>query len=127
MQESFNTATVPKSGFRGGDHNINRKGRPVGKSQSKNKTNRQLRQDEFLTLVRKFKPHLTKAVQAAVAILDNEKSSESGKLRASALIIQTYKDLLKDLYDYRYDEEDGEEIQEKLPDYSLTMLSDDEY
>lgn len=115
MQQPYNIASAPKSGFRGGDHNINRKGRPVGKSQSKNKTNRELRQDEFLTLVRKFKPHLTKAVQAAVAILDNDKSSESGKLRASALIIQTYKDLLKDLYDYRYDEEEGNKIQEELP------------
>ena len=126
MQEPYNIASAPKPGFRGGDHNINRKGRPVGKSQSKNKTNRELRQDEFLTLVRKFKPHLTKAVQAAVAILDNNKSSESGKLRASALIIQTYKDLLKDLYDYRYDEEEGNKIQEELPSYSMTMLDDDE-
>ena len=121
MQEPYNIASAPKPGFRGGDHNINRKGRPVGKSQSKNKTNRELRQDEFLTLVRKFKPHLTKAVQAAVVILDNNKSSESGKLRASALIIQTYKDLLKDLYDYRYDEEEGNKIQEELPSYSMTM------
>ncbi len=113
-----------KGGFRGGDHNINRNGRPLGRSKSK--SNRQLRQDEFLSLVRKFKPHLTKAVQAAVTILDSDKATESGKLRASALIISTYKDLLKDLYDYRYDEEDGEEIQEKLPDFSLTMIEDDE-
>ena len=87
------------------------------------KTNRTQRQEEFMSLVRKFKPHIAKAVKAAVSILESETASESGKLRASALILQTYQDLVKSLYDYRYDEEEAEEIQQSnAPILSLTMV-----
>lgn len=101
----------------------NPEGRPRVLDKDK-KTNRTQRQEEFMSLVRKFKPHIAKAVKAAVAILENDKASESGKLRASALILQTYQDLVKSLYDYRYDEEEAEEIQEsnKKPAFSLHMI-----
>lgn len=90
------------------------------------KTNRSLRQEEFLSLVRKFKPHLSKAIRAATNILDDDSASEAGKLRASALILQTYKDLVKDLYDFRYDEEEAEEIQQNnSPVFSLTVLENE--
>lgn len=91
------------------------------------KTNRTQRQQEFMGLVRKFKPHLAKAVKAAVDILDNPEASESGKLRSSALILQTYKDLVKELYDFRYDEEEAEEIQQSnAPVFSLRMIGKEE-
>lgn len=101
----------------------NPEGRPKILDKDK-KTNKELRSDEFMSLVRKFKPHLSKAVKAAVDILENKEASESGKLRASALIIQTYKDLVKELYDFRYDEDEGEEIQEqnKMATFSLRMI-----
>ena len=123
---SENTVEKPKSGFRGGDVAINRQGRPKKDGTEEKKTNRELRSTEFMHMVRKFKPYLSKAVKAAVDILDNDKASESGKLKASALIIATYKDLVKELYDYRYDDEDGDEIQEqpKAKLFSLTMLED---
>jgi len=86
-------------------------------------TNRSNRQRELMALVRKLKPIQTKAIQAAVNILDNKDASENGKLRSAALIIQTYKDLVKDLYDYRYDDEESEEIQqENKPAFTLHML-----
>lgn len=120
---SENTVEKPKSGFRGGDAAINRQGRPRKDGTEEKKTNRELRSTEFMHMVRKFKPHLSKAVKAAVDILDNDKASESGKLKASALIIATYKDLVKELYDYRYDDEDGDEIQQdNRPTFSLHML-----
>ena len=123
---SENTVEKPKSGFRGGDSAINRQGRKPKDGTEEKKTNRELRSTEFMHMVRKFKPHLSKAVKAAVDILDNDKASESGKLKASALIIATYKDLVKELYDYRYDDEDGEEIQNqpKAKLFSLTLLED---
>jgi hypothetical protein len=74
-------------------------------------------------MVRKFKPHLSKAVKAAVDILDNDKASESGKLKASALIIATYKDLISQVFDYRYDDEEAEEIQQSNATvFSLKMI-----
>jgi hypothetical protein len=100
----------------------NPNGRPKGLNREK-KTNRENRSAELLNLIRKFKPLQTKAIQAAVNILDNEEASENGKLRASAMIIQTYKELLKDLYDYRYDDEESEDIQQhNNVKFSLHML-----
>lgn len=106
---------------------LNPSGRPKKILDKEKRTNRELRSDQFLQLVRKFKPHLTKAVQAAVKILDNEKANDQNKLRASALIISTYKDLVKDLYDYKYDDEAGDEIQEKSATlFSLKMVNTEE-
>ena len=123
---SENTVEKPKGGFRGGDAAINRAGRRPKDGTEDKKTNRILRSEQMLLLVRKFRPHLSKAVAAAVSILDNKDASESGKLKASALIISTYKDLIKDLYDYRYDEEEGEEIQDVKKEsgvvFSLRMI-----
>lgn len=104
----------------------NKAGRPKVLDKDK-KTNRTQRQEEFMSLVRKFKPHIAKAVKAAVSILESETASESGKLRASALILQTYQDLVKSLYDYRYDEEEAEEIQQSnAPVFSLKIINNEE-
>jgi hypothetical protein len=101
----------------------NPKGRPRVLDKGK-KTNKALRQDELLGMVRKLKPHLTKSVQAAVGILEDREASEGGKLRASAMILSLYKELLKDLYSQEYDEEEGKEVQEKSgPVLSLKMVS----
>jgi hypothetical protein len=110
--------------FRGGADAINRSGRPV-KDRSEVKTNRELRADQFMQLVRKFRPHLSKAVQVAVTVMNNEKASDTNRLRAAAFIIQTNKELVKELYDYRYDDEGGEEIQESGSVFSLKIIEND--
>lgn|SRR5574343_749471 len=103
----------------------NSQGRPKEISKDK-KTNREIRSDALLHLVRKFRPHLTRAINAAVEILENKDASESGKLRASALIITTYRELVKDVYDLKYDDEEGEEIQQNnAAVLSLTVVSGD--
>lgn len=99
----------------------NAAGRPRVLSKEK-RTNKELRGEALMQLVRKLKPYQTKAVQAAVSILDNEQSAESSKLRASALILTLYKDLVKDLYSKDYDTDEGEEIQEHQPSFSLHVL-----
>lgn len=120
------------SGWRGPAGSINRSGRPKKSEQDEKerKTNRQLRQDALLSLVRKFSGIQTKAIQAAVKVLDNENSNDASKLRAAALIIETHRALLKDLYDYRYDDEPAESISEDppalAPVFSLRMLEDEE-
>jgi len=120
------------SGWRGPAGSINRSGRPKKSDQNDkpSKTNRELRQEELLNLVRKFKPLQTKAIQAAVKVIDNAQSNDSSKLRAAALLIETHRALLKDLYDYRYDDESAEEVTQDppalAPVFSLRMLEDQE-
>lgn len=106
-----------------GDARINRSGRPLTKDTEK-PTNRSIRNKLFLQLLRRFMPLQSKAIQTAVKIMDGEASSEAGKLKASALIISTYQQLLKETYDYRYDEEENELPQEEnKPVFSLKMIS----
>jgi hypothetical protein len=97
-------------------------GRPKGLNKEK-KTNKEIRSSELLMLTRRLKPHLSKAIMSAVDILDNKESAESSKLRASALIIQTYRELIKDVYDRFYDDEEGEEVQKQsAPILSFKMI-----
>lgn len=116
------------SKFEPGDPRINRSGRPKldPNALPQRKTNRKLREAALMELVRKFRPLQTKAIQAAVKILDDERGTEASKLKAAALIIGTYKDLIKEVYDYRYDLEDAEEInkeEEPKPKFSLKMVN----
>ena len=105
---------------------LNPHGRPKKILDKKVKSNRELRYDEYLGLIRKFRPHLTRAVQAAVKIIDNREASDTNKLKASALIISTYKDLIRDLYDIRYDDEEGTAIQQsKASVLSLKVIETD--
>lgn len=102
----------------------NPKGR-VPRDLTEKPTNKQLRQKAFLEMVRKFRPLQAKAIQAAVKILDDDKAQDSNKLKASALLITTYKQLVTELYDYRYDAEEAEEMQkesENNPVFSLKVI-----
>ena len=89
-------------------------------------TNRSLREKAFLELVRKFRPLQAKAIAAAVSVLDNKESQDSNRLKSAALIIGTYKDLIKETYDYKYDLDEGTPMQEdNKPIFSLTMINGD--
>jgi len=104
------------------------KDRILEKAAGDSKSNRKLREKALLELARKVKPHTGKAIVTAMNIMENDKSSEAGRLKAAALLIQTYKSLINELYDYRYDEEIAEEMQEtdKAPVFSLKMVNKDE-
>ncbi len=106
------------------DADINTSGRPLKGDGAKKLTNRQIREKEFLSLARKFKPLQAAALATASKIMQNEESSDMNRLKASALIIATYQDLLKDVYDKDYDAEGADEIQQgnKAPLFSLTMV-----
>ena len=106
-------------------------GNPMGRPRVKDiekLTNRSLREKALLELIRKFRPLQTKAIQAAVNILDNKESADQNKLKSAALIISTYKSLLTEVYDYRYDEEEAEEMQaeNQMPKFSLHVINKDE-
>ena len=100
-------------------------GRPIGDPREK-MSNREIRTRSMLQLLRKFSPHQSKAIMAAVKIMDNTEASDQNKLKASALIIQTYRELLNEVYSKDYDNEQGEEIQDNSPVFSLRMLDHDE-
>jgi hypothetical protein len=114
-------------GFPGGPEAINISGRPRSIPQLSKLTNRQIRERELLNLCRKIKPYQTKAIQTLIKILDNPDSSEQNKIKAAVFITQFYKDLLKDTFDYRYDDDQGKEVDEKKePVFSLKMINPDE-
>ena len=100
-------------------------GRPYNDDREK-KTNREIRTRTMLQLLRKFSPHQSKAIMAAVKIMENEQAADANKLKASALIIQTYRELLNEVYSKDYDDNQGEEIQDNSPIFSLRMLGTDE-
>lgn len=103
----------------------NPNGRPIGDPREK-MSNREIRTRSMLQLLRKFSPHQSKAIMAAVKIMENEQAADANKLKASALIIQTYRELLNEVYSKDYDDEQGEEIQDNSPVFSLRMLDRDE-
>jgi hypothetical protein len=58
-------------------------------------------------------------------IIESEDSSDQNKLKSAALVLQIYRELIKDVYSTEYDEQEGQEIQPttKAPVFSLTMIS----
>lgn len=108
------------------DPSINVKGRPVGGD--KPLTNRQIRERDFLSFLRKIKPHVAEAINAAVKIMGNTQASDANKLKAATIILQEYKDALGKVYDKDYDESEGIEAQpvNKAPVFSLTMVKNGE-
>jgi hypothetical protein len=92
-------------------------------------TNIQVRNRELISLLRKVKPLLSVSIKTAFEIVQDEDSKDVDRLKASALIIGLYKDLVKDVYDKDYDEKEvEEEIQpvNKAPIFSLTMVKNGE-
>lgn len=96
-------------------------GRPIGDPREK-MSNRSLREKSLMQLLRKFNPHQSKAIMTAVKIMENEQAADTNKLKASALIIQTYRELLNEVYSKDYDNEQGEEIQDNSPAFSLHYI-----
>lgn len=87
------------------------------------RTNREIRSDELMKLLRKFAPHQTKAVQTALGVMERDSAKDVDRLKASALIIQTYRQLLLDVFNKDYDTEENNEIQEdNRPLFSLKMV-----
>lgn len=109
------------------DENINLSGRIDGKK-APPLTNKQVRDREFISLIRKLKPLLAPSVATVLKIGQSEDATDQNKLKASALILQLYKDLIKDVYSQEYDDQEGQEIQPttNAPVFSLTMISNNE-
>ena len=105
------------------DPKINSKGGLPGKRSVERLTNRELREREFLSLLRKLKPLVADSIKTAASIMKDESASHQNQLKAAVLIIQNYKDMVAETYSADYDEEAGEEIQQQnAPVFSLRVL-----
>lgn len=104
---------IDKNIYMGGPVNPNKKG----------KTRRELVQGELTSLLRRLRPHQTEAIKQAMRILSSGETADSNTLRASALILQTYQSLLKDLNALGEDEP-GETVEslKEAPKFQLTMV-----
>jgi len=105
------------------DPAINKMGRIRG---VKEKSRRELKNAELLSLVRKIKPHLSESIMTAATIMKNKESGAGNQLKAAVILLNAYKELIGDLYDGD-DEEEGQEIQPNQgPIFSLRMISNDQ-
>lgn len=116
--------------FKKDDPNINRSGR-IAKEHKP--TAKELKQKEFMTLLRKLKPLMGKSINSAYKVIENDDSTDASKLKAAALLLGLYKDLVKEVYDQSIKVEDlvdsdVSEIEDSknAPVFSLTVLKSDE-
>jgi hypothetical protein len=107
------------------DPRINLGGRP--KTDGKPLTNRQIRERDFLSFLRKIKPHVAVAIATACKIMQKEDATDANKLKAATIILAEYKQSLEATYNQDYDNEEGEEVNPvNKPKFSLTMIKNGE-
>ena len=103
------------------DSAINVQGRIRG---IKEKSRREIRNAELLSIIRKVKPHLSDSIMTAANIMRNKDAQHGNQLKAAVILLNAYKELVNDLYDGD-DEEEGQEIQPNTPTFSLRMINED--
>jgi hypothetical protein len=89
-------------------------------------TNRELREKEKMSLLRKLKPDQRKAYKNMLALMDNPDVSPSVRFSATKFIIEMYDGLLDSLYKDKYDTEEGEKIQDSAPVFSLKIIKNED-
>lgn len=105
------------------DKNINTSGRI---KPNREKSRREIKEQELLSLLRKLKPHISDSVLTASRIMKNNESADANKLKSAALLISLYKELLKDAYEGGDEDADGTEVQPNGgPVFSLRMINND--
>lgn len=106
----------------GTDPRINANGRP-DRLPDRPLTNRELREKEMMLLLRKIKPHVSDAIMQAAKIMKSDISADTNKLKAATLLLQQYRELVKERYSEAYDMDVSEEIQQQnSPVFSLRLL-----
>lgn len=92
-------------------------------------TKREIKDRELLSLARKVKPLMAEAIGVSAKVMRDEKASHASQLKASALLLTIYQQLVRDLYDGKDDTDEDQvspEIQEQKPIFSLTMVQSPE-
>lgn len=111
------------------DSNINKLGRPLKKDE-KTLTRREAKDKEMLTLARKLKPGAQVALKEALKILNNDKASESAKLKAAEIYLRYFHLTVDKLYqpsgadELPEDQTNVEDVQpDNRPVFSLRMIN----
>lgn len=114
------------------DANINKRGRPL-KKDTQTLTRREAKDKEMLTLARKLKPGAQVALKEALKILNNDKASESAKLKAAEIYLKYFTLTMDKLYAPSAADELPEEqtkVEDVQPDnrpvFSLKILHPEE-
>ena len=77
------------------DPNINARGRGYTENGLSRKG---LREKEFMYLLRKIKPHLSESINVAARIMKDDNAAETNQLKACVIILNAYRELVKDVY-----------------------------
>jgi type I site-specific restriction endonuclease len=88
-------------------------------------TNRELKDRYLVELLRKLRPLQAQSISQVSKILNNNEATDPNKLKAAAMLLTLYKELVQSAYgkDEEPDEESTEAIQEtNRPAFSLVML-----
>lgn len=97
-------------------------GRPKGSV--KKRTNRALREQELLMLLRKIKPHVSESIMTAARIMKNQEAAHTSQLKAATILLDAYKQMVNELYNGE-DDAPAEEVQKTGAVFSLTVLNND--
>ena len=78
----------------------NPKGRGTGESlvSPKSLTGTEYREKEFKQILRRLKPLNNKALKVFTDMLEDEKTTETTKVKVAVFIMKTYQDMMDDLY-----------------------------
>jgi hypothetical protein len=79
----------------------------------------------MMSLIRKLKPEIRKAMKTALGIMEDTEVPAATRLASAKFVFQEYKGLLGDLYKDKYDEDEGEKIQDTAPVVRLTIVDND--
>ena len=104
------------------DPAINKLGRIRG---VKEKSRREIRTGELLSLIRKIKPHLSESIMTAATIMKDKTAAHANQLKAAVILLNAYKELVNDLYAGGDEDEEGVEVQSNTPTFSLRMINED--
>jgi len=102
-------------------------GRPKKENLLDKPTNRQLKERELITLLRKIKPQIAEAILTAAEIMKNNEASHQNQLKAATILLDNYRRLVLDVYDGEDQaDQEGLEIQQNNePVFSLKMVNAD--
>ncbi len=91
------------------------------------RTKKEIREAELLSVARKIKSHVAKAIMTSAKILDREEAKDSDKIAASKLILTEYLKLIDSVYLTEDETEVGQEVQQQnVPTFSLHVLKPNE-
>ncbi len=103
------------------DPNINTKG---SIKPNREKSRREIKNQELLSLLRKIKPHLSESIMTAATIMKNKEAGAANQLKAAVILLNAYKELVGDAYSGD-DDGAGEEVQPNTPVFSLKIVGNE--